>query len=128
MTGQVQQGIDLRHGHALGTLSHLYDLVAGFDFSLLPDPEVEAGSAVRDEQRGHLRLVHADADPVARRFRFQQPSTASAESLHRSAPSGEGRARALGLAQGELVAIVPCTGRGQVTRGCVTSNTALPIR
>jgi hypothetical protein len=30
------------------------------------DSEVEAGTPVTGEQRGHARLVHADTDPVAR--------------------------------------------------------------
>ena len=65
MAGLVQQGVDLRDGHALGAGGDLHDLVAGFDLSLLQDAEVEAGPAMGDEERCHLRLVHPDADPVA---------------------------------------------------------------
>jgi hypothetical protein len=75
VTGPVKQRIDLGDGHPLGTRRDLDDLVAGFDLSLLQDTEVEAGSAVRDEQCRHLRLVHADADPVtsdARLRHFEQ--------------------------------------------------------
>ena len=78
MTGQVEQRIDLGDAHALGTRRALRDLVAGFDLSLLEDAEIEAGSAVRDEQRRHLRLVHADADAVAgdaRLRHFEQTTT-----------------------------------------------------
>jgi hypothetical protein len=32
--------------------------------AFLENAEIETGSAVRDQQRGHLRLVHADANPV----------------------------------------------------------------
>jgi len=65
VTGQVQQGVDLGHGHGLGPLRDLGDLAAGSDLALFEDAEVEPGSAMRDQQGGHLRLVHADADPVA---------------------------------------------------------------
>ena len=33
--------------------------------AFLDNTEIETGPAARDQQRGHLRLVHADADPVA---------------------------------------------------------------
>src|SRR5712671_1991142 len=75
MTWHVQQRIDLRDGHAPRVRRNLHDLVAGLDLSLLKDAKIEAGSAVRDEQCGHLRLVHADADPVtcdARLRHFKQ--------------------------------------------------------
>src|SRR5258708_5011396 len=65
MTGGVQQRINLRDGHTLGTRSNLRDLVSGFDLSLLDDPKIEAGSAMRHEQCRHLRFVHADADSIA---------------------------------------------------------------
>ena len=65
MSGLVQQRIDLGDRHPLGTRCDLNDLVTRFDLSLLQDAKVEAGSAVRDEQRRHLRLLHADADPIA---------------------------------------------------------------
>ena len=78
VTGQVKQRIDLRDAHALGTGRDLHDLVAGFDLALFQNAEIETGPAVRDEQRGHLRLVHADAHPVAgdaRLCHFEQSAT-----------------------------------------------------
>jgi hypothetical protein len=65
MTGRVQQRISLRDGHTLGTHPNLHDLFAGFDLSLLDDAKIKAGSAMGHEQCRHLRLVHADADPIA---------------------------------------------------------------
>ena len=64
VTGHVEQRIDLGHAHALGPGRDLRDLVAGLDFAFLQHTEIEAGSAVLDHQRGHFRLVHADAEPV----------------------------------------------------------------
>ena len=52
-------------GHASGSLRDPHDVIASSDFSLFDDPEIEAEPAVRHEQRGHLRFVHANADPVA---------------------------------------------------------------
>ncbi len=64
MTGHVEQRVDLEDGHALGAGRDLHDLIAGFDFAFLQHTEIEARSAVRDQQRGHPRLVHSDAHPV----------------------------------------------------------------
>ena len=44
MTGRVQQRINLRDGHTLGTSSNLHDLVAGFDLSFLQHRKIEAGA------------------------------------------------------------------------------------
>ena len=40
-------------------------LSPGLHLALLEHPEVEARAVVGDEQRGNLRIVHADPDPVA---------------------------------------------------------------
>ena len=87
MTGLVQQRIDLGDGHALGTLRDLHDLVAGPDLALFEDAKVEAGSVVGDEQRCHLRLVHADADPIAsdarlRHFEHRAPDPVAIADAH----------------------------------------------
>ena len=65
MTGLVQERIDRGDGHALRPRRDLLDVVAGADLSLLQHADIKAGPIVRDEQGGHLRFVHADADPVA---------------------------------------------------------------
>jgi hypothetical protein len=87
MTGHVQQRIDLVDGHALGIRRNLHDLVAGLELSLLKDAKIEAGSAVRDEQCGHLRLVHADADLVTcdarlRHFKHGAPDPIAIADAH----------------------------------------------
>ena len=65
MTGHVQQRIDLEYGHALGARRDLHDLIAGLHLAFLQYTEIEAGSPVLDHERGHLGLVHTDAEPVA---------------------------------------------------------------
>jgi len=42
MTGRVQQRINLRDGHTLGTRSNLHDLLAGFDLTLLDDAKIKS--------------------------------------------------------------------------------------
>jgi hypothetical protein len=71
MTRHIQQRTDLGDGHALGIRRNQHDLVAGLHLPLLKDTKIEAGSAVPDEQCGHLRLVHADADPIAGNARLR---------------------------------------------------------
>ncbi len=39
--------------------------VSGLDLALLEHPELETGTAMRDEQRRDARVVHADPDAVA---------------------------------------------------------------
>ena len=70
MTGHVQQGIDLEDSHALGTRRDLHDLIAGRHLAFLQNTEIETGSPVRDQQRSHLRLVHADAHAVTSHARL----------------------------------------------------------
>src|SRR6516162_2033939 len=48
-----------------GPALDLHDLIACADFAFLENAEIKAGPAMRDEQCCHLRLVHADADPIA---------------------------------------------------------------
>jgi len=65
MPGQVEQGVDLGYRHALRPGSHPHDLVASLHRALAQDPEVEPRPVMGDQQRGDLRVVHPDADPVA---------------------------------------------------------------
>src|SRR5216683_6763614 len=57
--------------HGPGIRRNWHDLVAGLDLPLLKDTKIEAGSTVRDGQCGHLRLAHADADPIAGNARLR---------------------------------------------------------
>ncbi|MGY4455169.1 hypothetical protein ACVWZR_009829 [Bradyrhizobium sp. i1.3.1] len=61
---QIEQRIDLGHAHAFGAISDLRDLVAGLDVAFLDHTKIEAGPAVPDKQRGHVRLLHANPQPV----------------------------------------------------------------
>ena len=65
MTGQVEQGIDLGHGHGFRAGGDRHDLVASLHGALAQHPQVEPGAVVGDQQRRDLRVVHPDADPVA---------------------------------------------------------------
>ena len=65
MTVQVQQRVHIGDRHRFWSGCDLPDFVAGLYFAFLEHAKVEAGSPVLDEQRGHARLVHPDAQPVA---------------------------------------------------------------
>jgi hypothetical protein len=62
---RVEEGVDLGDRHALGAVRELLDAIAGADLAFLDDSEIESGSAVRNQQRGYLRMVQPDAHPVA---------------------------------------------------------------
>ena len=79
MTGHVKQRIDLGHAHALGPGRDPRDLVAGLHFSFLQHTEIEAGSTVLDQQRGHFRLVHTDAQPVTGDARLRHLEQSAAD-------------------------------------------------
>ena len=97
MTGHVQQRIDLEHAHVLGPRRDLHDFVTGLHIALFYDAEIETGSAVRDQQRGHPRLLHTHAHAVASDARlrdlkqsFANPvAIANAHFLVRQAVDGE---------------------------------------
>ena len=61
----VKKGIDLSDGHALRTVRELLDPIARADLAFFDDAEIETGPVVRNQQRGNLRIVQSDADPVA---------------------------------------------------------------
>ena len=63
--GQIQQRVHFGDRHLLRTGGELDDLVARLHLALFEHPEVEARTAVGDQQGGNLRVVHADPDPVA---------------------------------------------------------------
>ncbi len=63
--GEIQQRIRLGDAHAHGAFGDLHNLVAATHFSLLQYAEVKARSMMRHQQRGHARLVHANAHAVA---------------------------------------------------------------
>src|SRR5262249_49340992 len=61
VTGHIEQRVDLRHAHALGSGLKLRNLITGLHFPFLDHAEIEARSSMPDQQRGHFRLVHSDA-------------------------------------------------------------------
>ena len=70
MPGQVEQAVDLGHGHGLRPGGHLNDLVPGLYGALVEHPEVEPGPVMGNQQSGHACLVHPDPHPVARHPRL----------------------------------------------------------
>ncbi len=62
---QVEHGVGFDDAEALGAVSDFGDFVAGGDFAFFQDTKIKTGAMVGDEERGHLRLVHADADAIA---------------------------------------------------------------
>ena len=110
MSGQVEQGIDLGHGHSFWPNSDLHDLITSLHSALTQHPEVKSGAAVRNQQRGHPRVVHPDAHPVAgdprlRHFeqRFTDPvPVADAHLIIWQAVHSEVLAK---LAVGEVIAV-----------------------
>src|SRR5262245_22220806 len=70
MSWQVQQGINFGHSDRFGAIRDFYDVVACTNFSFLQHAKVKSWSVLGYEQRGHSRLVHADADAVTRHARL----------------------------------------------------------
>ena len=63
---QIEERVNLSDGHALRRLSYLHDFVAGTHFTFAENAEIEARPAAGCEQCRHPRLVHANADAIAR--------------------------------------------------------------
>lgn len=61
----VEQGVDLRDGHAFRPVGDLDDLLARFHLALVDHPQIEAGAAVRDQQGGQAGFAQAHAHAVA---------------------------------------------------------------
>src|SRR3954453_4888603 len=71
MPGEIEEPVDLGDRHLLGPRGELDDLVSRLHLALLEHAEVEAGPAVRDEQRRNARIVHAEPNAVARHPRLR---------------------------------------------------------
>jgi hypothetical protein len=71
VSGQIQEGVNVGHGDALGTASNFYDVIARANFPFLQHAKVESWPVMFYEQRRHTRLVHADADAEARHARLR---------------------------------------------------------
>src|SRR5262249_6657963 len=71
MTAKIKEGIGLGDAHALRTIADLHDLIPGYDLADLQHTEVEPGSVMLHQQRGHTRLVHTNSNPVARDSRLR---------------------------------------------------------
>src|SRR3954447_11696283 len=71
MSGQIQQGVHIGHTHSAWTIGSFHNRVVCTDFSFLQHPKVESRPVMFYQQRGHPRLIHADADPIARHARLR---------------------------------------------------------
>ncbi len=81
VTRLVEQCTDFGYGHTLGARRDPHDLVPSLDFAFLDHTEIETGPAVRDQQRGHLRLVHANTDPVTGDARLRDFEQSAADTV-----------------------------------------------
>jgi hypothetical protein len=66
MSGQIQEGINLRDRHPFRTICNFHDFIVRTNLSFLQHAEVKAWPSMRYEQGWHARVVHANADAVAR--------------------------------------------------------------
>src|ERR1700686_346501 len=87
MSWQIQQGVNIGHTDSLWTISNFYNVIACTNFSLPQHAKVESWSVMCYEQRWHTRLVHADADAVARHswlrhFKFSATNSVSIADAH----------------------------------------------
>jgi hypothetical protein len=64
MGREVEQRIGFGHGHLHWAVRNLDDLVLTSDITFFQNTKVEAGPVMRDEERCHTRLVHANTDAV----------------------------------------------------------------
>jgi len=62
---QIEQAIDLRYGHSFWTIADFDDDVTWSNLPLLQNAKVKAGPSVVNDQRGHSRFVHANAQAIA---------------------------------------------------------------
>ena len=83
MSWQIQESVNFGNGDSLWTVSNFYNVIARADFSLLQHAKVKPRSSMCYKQRRHTRLVHADADTVARdaRLRYFKYCIANAVSI-----------------------------------------------
>jgi len=84
---QIQKGVNVRHRDLFWTIGDFYNDIACTNFSFLQHAKVESWSVMRYEQGWHTRLVHADADAVARHawlrhFKFSATDTVSIADAH----------------------------------------------
>jgi len=70
MSWQVQQSIHRGYRDPFWTIADFCDDIAGTNFTFLQHAEVKPRSAVCDKQCRHPRLIHADANAVARYARL----------------------------------------------------------
>src|SRR5579871_4217606 len=83
MAGQIKQPIDFLDGDTLRAISNLHDLVACTDLPFFKDTAIKAWSLMRDQECGHLRIVHPYTDAIAgdARLRYLKQRAADPEAI-----------------------------------------------
>ena len=81
--GKYRRASTSAHADSLWTVSNFYNVIARSNFSFLQHAKVESRSVMFNKKRRHSRLIHADADAVARYawLRYFKFSTADAISI-----------------------------------------------
>jgi hypothetical protein len=64
MSREVEQRIGFGYSHVHRAVRNFDDLVLASDITFFQNTKVEAGPVMRDEERRHTRLVHANTDAV----------------------------------------------------------------
>ena len=71
MAWQVKQSIDFGDTHLFRPVGDLYDLISRTDLTFLDHPEIKSRTLMRNKQRRHLRIAHANANAVASHSRLR---------------------------------------------------------
>ncbi|MGC2272968.1 MAG: hypothetical protein WA539_13390, partial [Candidatus Sulfotelmatobacter sp.] len=66
MSRQIQEGVSVRDRDTVWAIGDFYNVIIRPNFSFLQHAKVESWSVMLYQQGWHSRLVHADADAVAR--------------------------------------------------------------
>ena len=70
MARQIKQSVDFGHADLLWPVGYLHDFISGADLPFFDNAEIKPRALVGNQQAGHLRFTHANADPVARDSRL----------------------------------------------------------
>jgi hypothetical protein len=63
---KIEQCVSIGNRDALGTVRHLFNCIAFADLAFLEYAEIEAGPVMGNEKSGHGRLIHSNAQAIAR--------------------------------------------------------------
>jgi hypothetical protein len=81
MAGQIKQSINLLDSDALRAVGNLHYLVACSDLAFFKDTAIKAWPLMRDQECGHLRVVHPYTDAIAGDARLRYFKERAADSV-----------------------------------------------